>query len=159
MGIGKTQTSGLDVAYFWMRVHRTSSCWLWRGTADRKGYGHLTRGQQYTTAHRYSWLLINGAIPKGKWVLHKCDTPRCVRPSHLFLGDHIKNMRDMRIKKRKKGNNGGRVGELHGCAKLRCEDILTIRSSTLPQRVNAEAFGVSQANISAIVSRRTWRHI
>ena len=159
MGVGKTQTSGMDVAYFWMRVHRKPTCWLWRGTTDRKGYGHLTRGQQSTTAHRYSWLLINGPVPKGKWVLHKCDTPRCVRPSHLFLGDHAENMLDMRRKKRKTGNNGGRIGEKHGCAKLRDEDIITIRGSKLAQRVNADAFGVSQAAISAIVRRRTWKHI
>ena len=77
----------------------------------------------------------------------------------MFLGDHDENMLDMRQKERKKGNNGERRGEDHGCHKLTEVEVRTIRESNLPQRVNAVAFGVTQATISAIVTRRTWRHL
>ena len=49
-------------------------------------------------AHRFVWQLINGPIPDGHCVLHKCDTPACVNPEHLFVGTHSDNTRDM-IKK------------------------------------------------------------
>ena len=75
-----------------------SGCWLWTAsTMSRGGYGKMTveQGeQQCTGAHRVSWMLHKGEIPKGMWVLHRCDVPACVNPDHLFLGDVVDNNRD-----------------------------------------------------------------
>lgn len=151
---------GLDVALFWLKVKRQGNCWVWTGAKDRKGYGHMTRGQESFTSHRYSWLICNGHIPSHQWVLHKCDTPSCVRPSHLYLGTHDDNMRDMRIKKRKKGNNGGLRGETHGCHVLTENQIQSIRTTTgITQRELGKRYGVTQATISSILTRRTWKHL
>lgn len=87
---------------FWSKVSKTDGCWNWIGAKNRKGYGNLKRGERYLNAHRYSWELTNGSIPAGKWVLHKCDNPACVRPEHLFLGDVLVNNRDMWTKGRGK---------------------------------------------------------
>jgi hypothetical protein len=72
-------------------------CWVWTKAVDRRGYGRLGAGGHdggALAAHRVSWELAHGRIPDGLWVLHHCDNPPCVRPSHLFLGVHIDNVED-----------------------------------------------------------------
>jgi hypothetical protein len=89
------------VARFWAKVNKTEEgCWLWTAGHDGSGYGSLKISGKQIKAHRISYTLANGAIPDGLWVLHKCDTPRCVRPDHLFIGTSKDNVQDM-IKKRR----------------------------------------------------------
>lgn len=85
---------------FWNKVVRTRSCWLWTAAKNEKGYGVFGLGQETDKAHRIAWRLINGLIPQGLFVLHRCDVPACVNPKHLFLGTNIDNVRDMIAKGR-----------------------------------------------------------
>ena len=78
-------------------------CWDWQG-AICVGYGTIGNKYKYRGAHRYSWELSNGPIPKGLCVLHKCDNRRCVNPDHLFLGTKGDNNRD-RVKKGRDWNS------------------------------------------------------
>ncbi len=78
----------------------TSGCLIWTGHLDKDGYGHFKMAGVRTTAHRTAWLLAGREIPPGMKILHKCDTPACVRVEHLFLGTHADNMRDMAAKGR-----------------------------------------------------------
>lgn len=81
---------------FWDKVDKTDTCWNWTAYRGVKGYGHILsngKGSKMLSVHRASWLLHRGDIPKGKFVLHKCDNPGCVRPDHLELGDHAMNMK------------------------------------------------------------------
>ncbi len=92
-----------------------SGCWLWQGHYHKDGYGWLdigsrtdgTRGQ--ILAHRLSWQIHFGPIPDGLGVLHKCDTPPCVRPEHLFLGTQKANMTDAAAKQRLRSFNGAKT--------------------------------------------------
>jgi len=77
-------------------------CWIWMGSTS-KGYGGIKIKGKMKKVHRVLWELTNGPIPKGMFVLHKCDITECANPDHLFLGTHTDNMRDM-IQKGRRSN-------------------------------------------------------
>lgn len=148
---------------FWVKVRKTRTCWIWTGDKDRKGYGRVRRrALAYRTvqAHRYAWIITNGRIFGGMHVLHKCDTPACVRPSHLWLGTHQDNMDDMWHKGR--GNPGHVFGSKQGSAKLTDGKVRNIRAMAargFKQQAIADAFGIDRSNVSIIVLRKGWRHV
>jgi len=79
-------------------------CIEWGGSRWTLGYGKLSApekrraGHEY--AHRWAWEKFNGPIPKGMYILHRCDNPPCINPLHLRLGTHRDNMHDMLAKGR-----------------------------------------------------------
>ena len=81
---------------FWAKVDRCGpkDCWLWTAAKMGIGYGAVWDGKILTGAHRVSWRLHNGTIPKSKFILHKCDVPACVNPAHLYIGTPLDNMLD-----------------------------------------------------------------
>jgi hypothetical protein len=148
------------VRRLWKRVEKTvgeNGCWLWRGSL-RNGYGQIRlsndAGLAYT--HIVSWVIANGPVPDGYYVLHECDTRTCVNPKHLFLGTHLDNMKDMREKGR------SCTGVKHFRAKLVDAQIVEIRnrrSSGELERSIADSFSVSASLISMITNRKTWKHV
>lgn len=174
-------------AGFWSWVDRTGECWLWTGAVDRKGYGKywvvVDGNRRCVQAHRIAYELEVGPIPAGLWALHRCDTPPCVRPTHVFLGTAQDNSNDMVAKGRGPlgDKNGSRKhpdrlraavarrvqspkrGSDHGNAKLTETDVMLIRAIrrniATPIRVIAQAFGVSDSNIRLIVAGKAWTHV
>lgn len=93
-----------------------SECWEWKRTCDRDGYGRINFNGREGRTHRAAWLLVKGEIPAGLQVLHRCDNPPCVNPSHLFLGTSLDNNRDCKAKGRTaKGTRNG----THTCPESR----------------------------------------
>ena len=136
-----------------------SGCWLWIGgtTKSKWTYGLIWDKGTMRRAHHVSWQLFRGSIPRGKWVLHKCDNPPCVNPEHLFIGTQFDNMQDMHAKGR--AGDCRHLGEQHGCAKLTTAQVKAIRKSRKTQKELAQKYGVRQTNISMILSRQTWKHV
>jgi hypothetical protein len=135
---------------------QASGCWLWAGARVPQGYCSIKRkdGVQLR-AHRLAYELVSGTIPAGVFVCHRCDNPRCVRPSHLFLGSHLDNMADMVSK----GRAARMIGSRNGCAKLRSIDVEVIRQNTGRYQDLARRFSVSASTIGLIKRRERWTHL
>lgn len=93
-------------ARFWLKVKKTDSCWMWIGASRKGGYGVMQIAGRLIATHRLSWELAHGPIPPNTMVLHRCDTPACVNPEHLFLGDCAANLLDAALK----GHMGSKRG-------------------------------------------------
>jgi hypothetical protein len=83
-------------------VKSPTGCWLFTGKPNNSGYGSFWLYPNKIGAHRASWIIHFGPIPDKLNVCHKCDTPICVNPQHLFLGTDSQNMRDCATKGRSK---------------------------------------------------------
>ena len=90
---------------FFQKVNKTDSCWLWTGALSSRGYGSFGVNGKTTAAHRYSYQIHTGQIPKGFVICHTCDTPSCVNPDHLWAGPQSENMKDMFNKNRQGTSN------------------------------------------------------
>lgn len=89
----------------WAKVDKSGgddACWEWQAKSviTSLGYGAINVDGKITVAHRVAWSLVNGEIPDGLFVCHKCDNPKCCNPSHLFLGTCSDNINDMCAKGR-----------------------------------------------------------
>lgn len=129
-----------------------AGCWLWTGdTGARRGYGRMRVGaNRAMRAHRLSWSIHNGPVPEGMCVCHRCDTPSCVNPAHLFLDTNEGNTADRVAKARSKGGTTGATNPHR-------RDVLTpeqkwwvIWLALVGNRQNdiAKHFGCSQGTVS-----------
>jgi len=102
---------------FWAKVSvkGDNECWEWMAGKDKDGYGRFRYGRQKARSNKVAWIIANGPIPEGLWVLHHCDNPSCVNPKHLYLGTNKENCRDRAERGRgfyKKGENAYTKGVL-----------------------------------------------
>ncbi len=139
-----------------------SGCWLWDASIQPPPslpYGRFQLSKRKGAyAHRVAYELYIGPIPQGLSVLHKCDTPPCVNPSHLFLGTYADNNRDKETKGR--ANHAHGVG--HGMVKLSHQEVVNIKKLLaigFSLRSLAKRFKVHRCTILDIKMGRTWKHL
>ncbi|SRR5712692_3899661 len=89
------------ITRFWSKVEKGPDCWIWKGGV-RNQYGAFNLIGPLEYVHRIAYRITVGPIPKGLLVLHRCDTPLCVNPAHLFLGTQSDNLKDANVKGRAK---------------------------------------------------------
>lgn len=159
---------------FWAKVNKSGprptsgdavgNCWAWTASTDQHGYGCFGVGKSVVKAPRISWEIAFGPIPKSEnkktrlCVLHRCDNPACVNPTHLFLGTQADNMLD----KVRKGRANSPRGESAAKAKLTNEEVLRIRAEYAAGcglRALGRRYGVYHSAIFKIVRMKSWRHL
>ena len=111
-------------------------------------------GNKIKLTHRIAYERYVGEIPPGLCVCHRCDTPACVNPKHLFVGTIADNARDRDAK--------GRTvcGEAYWNTKLTLADVerlRALRSSGALFRELAQEFGISLRHAQNIIAGRKWR--
>lgn len=165
----------------WEKVDKSGDCWEWTGQLNVYGYGVIKWDGKSRRASRIIYALTYGPIPDGLFVCHKCDNPRCVRPDHLFLGDHKDNAADMvqkgraltgdksprrRYPERYQPHHSPRPtirGEGHPVARLTNAAVVEIRrryaSGDHAVTAMAQEFGVQRSAIYAVLRGKTWKHI
>src|SRR3990167_2503573 len=139
-----------------------TDCWNWTKTLDSKkryGFFYKNSEKRFMLAHRQSWELFKGDIPKGLYVCHHCDNSKCINPEHLFLGTPSDNSKDAWKKGRLK--NAGLLGEKNKSAKLTMKEVKEIRclSGKISQQKIADYFNISQIHVSQIIRKIRWRHL
>ncbi len=148
---------------FWRHVDKKGpstckklgACWLWTG-GNNGHYGVAHREDRTSVgAHIAAWFLGSGAWPT-KNVLHKCDTPTCVKFTHLFEGTTKENIADKMSKGRQMR------GEMYGKNKLTTKMVKAIKRALLTGTKHkhlALRYGVSMTLISLIRNGKKWRHV
>lgn len=128
-------------------------CWESSVCPNASGHGALFLRGTPLLAHRVVWVGRNGPIPKGKLVLHKCDNPICVRPSHLYLGNQKNNVRDAIQRGRWKWGGVSLVFSYDSAKDIR----LCYASGWWTQSTLARAMGCSQSLVHGVIHNKRWR--
>jgi hypothetical protein len=150
----KWQTKDLSER-FWQKVNKTETCWLWTGAMLKTGYGSIRVNHKAERAHRVAYELSVGPIQAGRILLHSCDNPLCVNPSHLRPGDKRENTNDAIAR----GQHA--TGERSARSKLSGNDVKIIKAAIaagITGRSLAKTFSVDETTISHIKLGKSWKH-
>jgi hypothetical protein len=130
-----------------------TGCWLWLGEYSHNGYGRFRLGNRRIAAHRHAWELDHGPIPDGLMACHKCDTPSCVNPSHLFLGTCKQNKQDS---VRKGRHSHGKKASDAMRDKLCAASAMQIFLAPGTHQFIADRYGVSRQVVTGIKAKTKW---
>lgn len=87
-------------------------CWIWTGAVkcDKRNqntpYGTFKLAGKSQQAHRMSFAIFYGEVPKGFDVNHECGRHNCVNPDHLGLLSRGANVADGNRKRNQYGYDG-----------------------------------------------------
>lgn len=138
-----------------------SGCWLWSGGALASGYGCFTAHGRNYRAHRFSFAAYVREPGPDEFICHRCDTPACVNPQHLFAGSPADNVADMMAKGRRVQGRTHRGSESN-LSKLSEPQVAEIRRAVAAgatKNAMARRYGVSRGAIVQIAQGKTWAHM
>lgn len=138
-----------------IQVDTNTGCWLWMGSKNSQGYGHIGVKGKIEGTHRVAFKSVYGYLTKGLDICHHCDNPPCVNPEHLFEGTRLDNIQDAMHK--------GRIqkGEQRPGSKLTEEKVRQIRciGDNISSRKLAKKFGVSYHVVATVLNGTSWKHV
>ncbi len=142
----------------YVKIPDENACWLWTGSTDTDGYGHLTVDGKLRIVSRLSWEFFRGPIPPGKSVLHSCDNPPCPNPEHLFLGTQQDNIKDGIAKNRIKV---GVAGQRAVTSKFSADDIREMfrLAPTMSHGALGKKFSTDASSINKILKRQRYKWV
>lgn len=118
-----------------------NGCWVWTMSRTGKGYGQLgvtdSGKRKNIRVPRLVWELWHGEIPNGRNVLHRCDTPSCCNPEHLFIGTNLQNIKDS-------------ISKHRWNSKLTWQQVEEIKRDPRSTRTIARDFGIHHSGVSRI---------
>ena len=71
----------------------SNGCWIYQTKPNISGYCTASIDSKSMGAHRASYILFKGDIPKGLVVDHLCNVKRCVNPDHLEAKTQAENLK------------------------------------------------------------------
>lgn len=119
---------------FRTRCYMQDGCIIFTGTPSAQ-YGRY----QGEPAHRYSYRIHKGEIPKNYVIHHTCFCKRCVNPSHLKAVTVGENIRQNYVE--------GRMTHMN---KLTPKQTIAIYKSSASEQWLADQYGVSRTTIRRI---------
>lgn len=145
----------------------STGCRIWNSGTNNRGYASVKVNGVPWNAHRYIGLSLAGRLDADSEVevIHTCDSPACLEPTHLGVADTSTNMQDCYSKDRHRVVTRGEGGIN---AKLTEAQVIEIRDKYEQRRTTyrgpgtvqlAHEYGVSASMISRIVNRKNWTHI
>ena len=160
---------------FKSKYKKGPGCWIWTACKTPSGYGWFFINGKCQRAHRVSYEIHIGKIPKGLLVCHTCDNRLCVNPSHLFVGTHKDNMRDCIRKNRFVSNEANFLkfrhsplrilklphGTEHHASKLNwklVEEIRELYRNGKTISYIAVKYGIKWPSAESVCKYVTWKH-
>lgn len=133
-------------------------CWEWLGGIDKDGYGKFKINGKDIRAHRASWLIHDGEIPSGSFVLHNCDNPSCVNPKCLFLGTSKGNSFDREMKDRENHTSGERYINQTTTWEI-VDNLRNDAMNGMTQKELVEKYKIIKQSVSRIINNEQWFNI
>jgi hypothetical protein len=136
------------------RIEHRGTCWIYTGSSSGDGYGVIGIGRKSFRVHRIMFERFVRSLVDGELVCHKCDTPLCCNPDHLFAG----SQKDNAIDRERKGRGNKLSGESHPNSKVSLaqkDEIISRRKGGETLISIAKDYGISFQHVSLICKRES----
>lgn len=131
-------------------------CWNCVSHAGNRGYPKVRRNNKDIYISRYMFNMFVEPIIDDNVILHSCDNPKCINPSHLSQGTKPDNVADMVSKGRQS------VGKTHN-RKLSYEDVVEVKKLLKEGKHSEETigkmFGIRQSSVNKIKTGHSYKYM
>ncbi len=136
------------VRLFTNATRTESGCLIPLKKAATSGYVQVRVDGVLRAAHRYVFEQLVGILRKGQEVMHSCDVPACIEPTHLEAGTHSENMKACVARGRHRSRGT-----------LTLSEVARIYSYPASEAITAQELGVGPWVVRGIRSGRRYRSL